>query len=99
MLIRAPLSQDVPATASYRLFKQREIAADIKEAVCRVGENAFRDSDHANTPTTPYELPDGNTLEATSPQKSFTNLSTLSKITEHLRNITDKSRALLFNMC
>ncbi|CAK9862752.1 unnamed protein product [Sphagnum jensenii] len=37
----------------------RAIAADVKEAVCRVPDSPFDDNSYANIPTTPYELPDG----------------------------------------
>ena len=50
-------------TSSYRLHKQLEIAADIKESVGRLAEAQFREEDYANKPSAPYELPDGNTIE------------------------------------
>ncbi|CAM6103996.1 unnamed protein product [Calypogeia fissa] len=55
---------DVPhTTESYRLYMQRAIAADVKEVVCRVPDSPFEESSYANIPTTPYELPDGQTIE------------------------------------
>jgi actin-like protein 6A len=50
-------------TASFTRHKQLEIAADIKESCFKVYDNAFSDADVANMPSTPYELPDGRTLE------------------------------------
>jgi actin-like protein 6A len=46
-------------TESYYKYMQRVIAADVKEAVCRVPDSPFDDNSYANIPTTPYELPDG----------------------------------------
>lgn len=54
---------DCVVTDSYRLFKQREIIADLKEAVCRVLEAPLNEQEIANIPSAPYELPDGKTLE------------------------------------
>lgn len=50
-------------TESYRLFKQREIIADLKEAVCRVLESPLNEQEMATIPSSPYELPDGKVLE------------------------------------
>lgn len=50
-------------TDSFRLFKQLEIAGDMKEAVCRVMEVPLKEEENATIPTAPYELPDGNTVE------------------------------------
>ncbi|BBN19194.1 actin-like protein 6A [Marchantia polymorpha subsp. ruderalis] len=50
-------------TESYRRYIQRAIAADVKESVCRVPDGLFEESSYANIPTTPYELPDGQTIE------------------------------------
>jgi actin-like protein 6A len=46
-------------TESYYKYMQRVIAADVKEAVCRVPDSPFDDNSYANIPTTLYELPDG----------------------------------------
>ncbi|CAL9776942.1 unnamed protein product [Musa acuminata subsp. burmannicoides] len=55
---------DIPnTTESYKLYSQRAIASDIKESVCRVPDTAFEESGYANVPMTPYELPDGQTIE------------------------------------
>ncbi|KAL4184382.1 hypothetical protein AMTRI_Chr10g225370 [Amborella trichopoda] len=50
-------------TESYKLYCQRVIASDIKEAVCRAPDTAFDETAYANIPTTSYELPDGQTIE------------------------------------
>lgn len=54
---------DCAATDSYRLFKQREIIADLKEAVCRVNDSPLNEKELITVPSAPYDLPDGNTLE------------------------------------
>ena len=55
---------DCPNTsAGYRLFKQREIAADLKENVCRLSDSMYSEEDNTNIPAVSYELPDGNTIE------------------------------------
>ncbi|KAG1665661.1 hypothetical protein FOA52_005451 [Chlamydomonas sp. UWO 241] len=46
-------------TASFRNFQIDQIAADIKESVCRVSESAFDELANSNIPTVSYELPDG----------------------------------------
>lgn len=53
-------------TESYERYMQRQIAADLKEAVCRVPDSNFDESSYANIPTTPYELPDGQIIEVAS---------------------------------
>ncbi|XP_043713789.1 actin-related protein 4 isoform X1 [Telopea speciosissima] len=50
-------------TESYKLYCQRAIASDIKECVCRAPDTPYDESAYANVPTTPYELPDGQTIE------------------------------------
>uniref|UniRef100_A0A1D1YLI1 Actin-related protein 4 n=1 Tax=Anthurium amnicola TaxID=1678845 RepID=A0A1D1YLI1_9ARAE len=50
-------------TESYKLYSQRVIASDVKECVCRVPDTPFDESAYANIPMTPYELPDGQTIE------------------------------------
>ena len=50
-------------TGSYALFKKREIAADLKESVCRLNDHTFNSAEHKNVPLVAYELPDGNTVE------------------------------------
>ncbi|KAK9130424.1 hypothetical protein Sjap_010911 [Stephania japonica] len=58
------LDADFPnTTESYKLFSQRIIASDIKECVCRVPDTPYDESAYANIPMTPYELPDGQTIE------------------------------------
>lgn len=55
---------DFPNTSeSYRLFSQRVIASDIKECVCRAPDTPYDESSYSNIPMTPYELPDGQTIE------------------------------------
>ncbi|KAL3575137.1 hypothetical protein D5086_023238 [Populus alba] len=48
---------------SYRLYSQRVIASDIKECVCRAPDTPYDESSYSNIPMTPYELPDGQTIE------------------------------------
>ncbi|KAE9611197.1 putative Actin family [Lupinus albus] len=50
-------------TESYKLYSQRLIASDIKESVCLAPDTPFVESAYSNIPTTPYELPDGQTIE------------------------------------
>ncbi|OAY63543.1 Actin-related protein 4 [Ananas comosus] len=50
-------------TESYKLYSTRAIAGDIKESVCRVPDTPFEEAAYANVPMTPYELPDGQTIE------------------------------------
>ena len=50
-------------TESYTRHKQLEIAADIKESSFRVHDAHFTDAEVATLPSTPYELPDGRTIE------------------------------------
>ncbi|GAB4845316.1 Actin- protein 4 [Ancistrocladus abbreviatus] len=50
-------------TESYRLYCQRIIASDIKECVCRAPDTPYDESAYSNIPMTPYELPDGQTIE------------------------------------
>ncbi|CAK7349750.1 unnamed protein product [Dovyalis caffra] len=50
-------------TESYRLYSQRVIASDIKECVCRAPDTPYDESSYSNIPMTPYELPDGQTIE------------------------------------
>ena len=50
-------------SVGYRLYKQREIAADLKETVCRMSDKAFHSGDMENVPSVAYELPDGNVVE------------------------------------
>ncbi|XP_024441680.1 actin-related protein 4 isoform X2 [Populus trichocarpa] len=55
---------DFPSTTeSYRLYSQRVIASDIKECVCRAPDTPYDESSYSNIPMTPYELPDGQTIE------------------------------------
>jgi len=48
---------------SYHEYKRLEIAADCKEAICRVSESPYNEEEYASVPSMAYELPDGNTLE------------------------------------
>jgi actin-like protein 6A len=50
-------------TAAYRLFKQREIASDLKETVCRLSDSSYDDAANQNMPSMQYELPDGNVID------------------------------------
>ncbi|XP_007014880.2 PREDICTED: actin-related protein 4 [Theobroma cacao] len=50
-------------TESYKLYSQRVIASDIKECVCRAPDTPYDESAYSNIPMTPYELPDGQTIE------------------------------------
>lgn len=50
-------------TVSYREYCRREIAADLKESLCRVSDQQFQDGENTNIPTVRYELPDGNEIE------------------------------------
>ncbi|KAE8710612.1 Actin-related protein 4 [Hibiscus syriacus] len=55
---------DLPhTTESYKLYSQRVIASDIKECVCRAPDTPYDESSYSNIPMTPYELPDGQTIE------------------------------------
>ncbi|GAB2295388.1 Actin- protein 4 [Dionaea muscipula] len=50
-------------TESYKLYSQRVIASDIKECVCRAPDTPYDEAGYSNIPMTPYELPDGQTIE------------------------------------
>ncbi|KAJ7978428.1 Actin-related protein [Quillaja saponaria] len=50
-------------TESYKLYCQRIIASDIKECVCRAPDTPYDEKSYSNIPMTPYELPDGQTIE------------------------------------
>ncbi|GMH20904.1 hypothetical protein Nepgr_022746 [Nepenthes gracilis] len=50
-------------TESYKLYCQRVIASDIKDCVCRAPDTLYDESAYSNIPMTPYELPDGQTIE------------------------------------
>ncbi|XP_019189770.1 PREDICTED: actin-related protein 4-like [Ipomoea nil] len=50
-------------TQSYKLYYQKVIAGDIKECVCRAPDTPYDDTSYSNIPMTPYELPDGQTIE------------------------------------
>lgn len=55
---------DFPNTMeSYKLYSKRIIASDIKECVCRAPDTPYDESSYSNIPMTPYELPDGQTIE------------------------------------
>jgi hypothetical protein len=47
---------DLPGTTdSYRRWVVEGVAADIKEAICRVSDSAFNAEENANIPTVTYE--------------------------------------------
>lgn len=50
-------------TESYKLYCQKVVASDIKECVCRAPDTPYDDKSYSNIPMTPYELPDGQTIE------------------------------------
>ncbi|KAL2247325.1 actin-related protein 4 [Sesamum indicum] len=50
-------------TESYKLYCQRVIVGDIKECVCRAPDTPYDETSYSNIPMTPYELPDGQTIE------------------------------------
>ncbi|KAK9839462.1 hypothetical protein WJX81_003687 [Elliptochloris bilobata] len=55
---------DLPGTTdSYQRWSVEGVAADIKEAICRVSDSAFNAEDNANIPTVTYELPDGTEIQ------------------------------------
>ncbi|KAL0289641.1 UNVERIFIED_CONTAM: Actin-related protein 4 [Sesamum calycinum] len=55
---------DFPNTMeSYKLYCQRVIVGDIKECVCRAPDTPYDETSYSNIPMTPYELPDGQTIE------------------------------------
>ncbi|XLT50984.1 hypothetical protein HN873_043588, partial [Arachis hypogaea] len=45
------------------LLRQRVIASDIKECVCRAPDSPYDESSYSNIPMTSYELPDGQIIE------------------------------------
>ena len=48
---------DLPGTAdSYRRWTVEGVAADLKEAICRVSDSAFNAEENANIPTVTYEV-------------------------------------------
>eukprot|EP01111_Echinosteliopsis_oligospora_P011031 TRINITY_DN3539_c0_g1_i1.p1 TRINITY_DN3539_c0_g1~~TRINITY_DN3539_c0_g1_i1.p1 ORF type:complete len:381 (-),score=98.48 TRINITY_DN3539_c0_g1_i1:48-1190(-) len=56
--------KDCPNTSpSFMNFMVSNVVRDIKETACRVSETPFDEVASASMPTTPYELPDGNTIE------------------------------------
>ncbi|KAK6921138.1 Actin family, partial [Dillenia turbinata] len=50
-------------TESNKLYSQRVLASDIKECVCRAPDTPYDEVAYSNIPMTPYELPDGQTIE------------------------------------
>ncbi|KAL8474844.1 hypothetical protein ACS0TY_031316 [Phlomoides rotata] len=55
---------DLPnTTESYKLYSQRVIVGDIKDCVCRAPDTPYDETSYSNIPMTPYELPDGQTIE------------------------------------
>ena len=48
---------DLSGTAdSYRRWAVEGVAADLKEAICRVSDSAFNAEENANIPTVTYEV-------------------------------------------
>ncbi|KAL0041850.1 hypothetical protein WJX79_006533 [Trebouxia sp. C0005] len=52
-----------PTTASFKQFHVDQIAADMKESICRVSDGPFYAQENVNIPTVSYELPDGNEIQ------------------------------------
>ncbi|KAL3131210.1 hypothetical protein ABBQ38_000509 [Trebouxia sp. C0009 RCD-2024] len=50
-------------TASFRQFHVDQIAADMKESICRVSDGPFDAQENVHVPTVSYELPDGNEIQ------------------------------------
>eukprot|EP00798_Chlamydomonas_sp_ICE-L_P024042 gene24042-9619_t len=46
-------------TESFKSYQVDQIAADVKESICRVSDGLFNEAENANIPTVSYELPDG----------------------------------------
>lgn len=54
---------DTPGlTESYYSYGKSKVCQDLFESVCRVNDTFFNAAEHANIPTMPYELPDGQIL-------------------------------------
>lgn len=48
---------DLPSTTEiYRRWTVEGVAADLKEAICRVSDSAFNAEENANIPTVTYEV-------------------------------------------
>nr|XP_027186620.1 actin-related protein 4 isoform X3 [Cicer arietinum] len=63
-VLQKTVDLDFPnTTESYKLYSQRVIASDVKECVCRAPDTPYDESAYSNIPMTPYELPDGQTIE------------------------------------
>lgn len=57
-------SLDLPHTSdSFNAWHVEQIAADIKESICRVSDTTFDAEANANIPTVDYELPDGTIIQ------------------------------------
>lgn len=57
--LQCPQVHEVDApntTASFRQFHVDQIAADIKESICRVSDNPFDAQENFNIPTVSYEV-------------------------------------------
>lgn len=52
-----------PVRQSYHDWQVTQVAADIKETVCRVSDTTFEEERNANIPTVTYELPDGTEIQ------------------------------------
>lgn len=50
-------------TASFKQYHVDQIAADMKDSICRVSDTPFDEQENANIPTVSYELPDGNEIQ------------------------------------
>eukprot|EP00191_Tetraselmis_sp_GSL018_P005574 CAMPEP_0177603596 /NCGR_PEP_ID=MMETSP0419_2-20121207/15605_1 /TAXON_ID=582737 /ORGANISM="Tetraselmis sp., Strain GSL018" /LENGTH=415 /DNA_ID=CAMNT_0019097395 /DNA_START=48 /DNA_END=1292 /DNA_ORIENTATION=+ len=58
------IPQDLPRTTeSYKRFMKEQIAADIKEFLCRVQESALDEEQNKHIPNVTYELPDGQEIQ------------------------------------
>ena len=56
-------SEPPHTSPSFRRFWVEAVAADVKEAVCRVSDTPFDAADNASIPTVAYELPDGTEVQ------------------------------------
>ena len=48
---------DANTTASFRQFHVDQIAADMKESICRVSDGPFDAQENVHVPTVSYEVP------------------------------------------
>eukprot|EP00877_Chromochloris_zofingiensis_P009880 jgi/Chrzof1/5145/Cz15g13070.t1 len=55
---------EVPGiTPSFHQYHVEQVAADIKESLCRVSDNLFDEKENTNIPNITYELPDGTEIQ------------------------------------